>query len=52
MIKAGIVSKVITNVLSVGDRVVEEEEFKKKTKLKITKTKEKQNVKDRRKEYI
>ena len=43
MIKAGIVSKVTTNILSVGDRVVEEEEFK---------TKEKQNVKDRRKEYI
>ena len=52
MIKVGIVSKVTTNILSVGDRVVEEEEFKKKTKLKITKTKEKQNVKDRRKEYI
>ena len=50
MIKAGIVSKITTNILSVGDRVVEEEEFKKKTKLKITKTKEKQ--KDRRKEYI
>lgn len=52
MIKVGIVSKVTTNILSVGDRVVEEEEFKKKTELKITKTKEKPNVKDRRKEYI
>ena len=49
---SGIATKVTTNILSVGDRVVEEEEFKKKTELKITKTKEKQNVKDRRKEYI
>lgn len=47
MIKAGIVSKVTTNILSVGDRVVEEEEFKKKTKLDISKDSLKQNVKDR-----
>ena len=36
----------VTNVLSVEGRAVEEEEFKKKTELKITKTKEKENVKD------
>ena len=36
----------ITNVLSVEGRAVEEEEFKKKTDIKITKTKEKENVKD------
>ena len=47
MIKAGIVSKITTNILSVGDRVVEEEEFKKKTKLDISKDSLKQNVKDR-----
>ena len=44
--KSGISAKVVTNVLSVEDRAVEEEEFKKKTELKITKTKEKENVKD------
>ena len=44
--KSGISAKVVTNVLSVEGRAVEEEEFKKKTELKITKTKEKENVKD------
>ena len=44
--KSGISAKVVTNVLSVEDRVIEEEEFKKKTDIKITKTKEKENVKD------
>ena len=44
--KSGISAKVVTNVLSVEDRAVEEEEFKKKTDIKITKTKEKENVKD------
>ena len=44
--KSGISAKVVTNVLSVEGRAVEEEEFKKKTDLKITKTKEKENVKD------
>ena len=44
--KSGISAKVVTNVLSVEGRAVEEEEFKKKTELKITKAKEKENVKD------
>ena len=44
--KSGISVKVVTNVLSVEGRAVEEEEFKKKTDIKITKTKEKENVKD------
>ena len=44
--KSGIAAKVVTNVLSVEGRAVEEEEFKKKTDIKITKTKEKENVKD------
>ena len=44
--KSGISAKVVTNVLSVEERAVEEEEFKKKTDIKITKTKEKENVKD------
>ena len=44
--KSGISAKVVTNVLSVEGRAVEEEEFKKKTDIKITKTKEKENVKD------
>ena len=43
--KSGISAKVVTNVLSVEGRAVEEE-FKKKTDIKITKTKEKENVKD------
>ena len=43
---SGISAKVTTNVLSVGERAVEEEEFKKKTNLKITKKKEKEKVKD------
>ena len=43
---SGIANKVVTKVLSVEGRAVEEEEFKKKTELKITKTKEKENVKD------
>ena len=42
----GISAKVTTNVLSVGERAVEEEEFKKKTNLNITKKKEKEQVKD------
>ena len=42
--KSGISAKIVTNVLSVEGRAVEEEEFKKKTDIKITKTKE--NVKD------
>ena len=45
--KSGISAKVVTNVLSVEDRAVEEEEFKKKTKLDISKDSLKQNVKDR-----
>ena len=44
--KSGISAKVVTNILSVEGRAVEEEEFKKKTDIKITKTKEKENVKD------
>lgn len=44
--KSGISAKVVKNVLSVEGRAVEEEEFKKKTDIKITKTKEKENVKD------
>ena len=44
--KSGISAKVVTNVLSVEDRVIEEEEFKKKTKLDISKESLKQNVKD------
>ena len=44
--KSGISAKAVTNVLSVEGRAVEEEEFKKKTDIKITKTKEKENVKD------
>ena len=43
----GIANKVVTKVLSVEGRAVEEEEFKKKTKLDISKESLKQNVKDR-----
>ena len=42
----GIANKVVTKVLSVEGRAVEEEEFKKKTKLDISKESLKQNVKD------
>ena len=42
----GIVNKVVTNLLSKEDWVIEEEEFKKKTKLDISKESLKQNVKD------
>ena len=45
---SGIANKVVTKVLSVEGRAVEEEEFKKKTKLDISKDSLKQNVKDRR----
>ena len=44
---SGIANKVVTKVLSVEGRAVEEEEFKKKTKLDISKESLKQNVKDR-----
>ena len=44
---SGIANKVITKVLSVEGIAVEEEEFKKKTKLDISKDSLKQNVKDR-----
>ena len=44
---SGIATKVVTKVLSVEGRAVEEEEFKKKTKLDISKDSLKQNVKDR-----
>ena len=44
---SGIANKVVTKVLSVEGRAVEEEEFKKKTKLDISKDSLKQNVKDR-----
>ena len=44
---SGISAKVVTKVLSVEGKVVEEEEFKKKTKLDISKDSLKQNVKDR-----
>ena len=43
----GIANKVVTKVLSVEGKAVEEEEFKKKTKLDISKDSLKQNVKDR-----
>lgn len=43
---SGICAKVVTKVLSVEGRAVEEEEFKKKTKLDISKDSLKQNVKD------
>ena len=43
---SGIANKVVTKVLSVEGRAVEEEEFKKKTKLDISKDSLKQNVKD------
>ena len=43
----GISNKVVTNLLSKEDWVIEEEEFKKKTKLDISKESLKQNVKDR-----
>ena len=42
----GISNKVVTNLLSREDWVIEEEEFKKKTKLDISKESLKQNVKD------
>ena len=42
----GIANKVVTNLLSKEDWVIEEEEFKKKTKLDISKDSLKQNVKD------
>ena len=42
----GIANKVVTNLLSREDWVIEEEEFKKKTKLDISKESLKQNVKD------
>ena len=42
----GIANKVVTNLLSREDWVIEEE-FKKKTKLDISKESLKQNVKDR-----
>ena len=42
----GIANKVVTNLLSREDWVIEEEEFKKKTKLDISKDSLKQNVKD------
>ena len=42
----GIANKVVTNLLSKEDWVIEEEEFKKKTKLDISKESLKQNVKD------
>ena len=45
---SGIANKVVTNLLSREDWVIEEEEFKKKTKLDISKESLKQNVKDRR----
>ena len=45
---SGIANKVVTKVLSVEGIAVEEEEFKKKTKLDISKDSLKQNVKDRR----
>ena len=44
---SGIANKVVTKVLSVEGRAVEEEEFKKKTKRDISKDSLKQNVKDR-----
>ena len=44
---SGIANKVVTNLLSREDWVIEEEEFKKKTKLDISKESLKQNVKDR-----
>ena len=44
---SGIANKVVTKVLSVEGIAVEEEEFKKKTKLDISKDSLKQNVKDR-----
>ena len=43
---SGIANKVVTNLLSREDWVIEEEEFKKKTKLDISKESLKQNVKD------
>ena len=43
---SGIANKVVTKVLSVEGKAVEEEEFKKKTKLDISKDSLKQNVKD------
>ena len=43
---SGIANKVVTNLLSKEDWVIEEEEFKKKTKLDISKESLKQNVKD------
>ena len=43
---SGIANKVVTKVLSVEGIAVEEEEFKKKTKLDISKDSLKQNVKD------
>lgn len=42
----GIANKVVTNLLSKEDWVIEEEEFKKKTKLDISKESLKQNVRD------
>ena len=42
----GIANKIVTNLLSKEDWVIEEEEFKKKTKLDISKESLKQNVKD------
>ena len=42
----GIANKVVTNLLSKEDWVIEEEEFKKKTKLDVSKESLKQNVKD------
>ena len=42
----GIANKVVTNLLSKEDWVIEEEEFKNKTKLDISKESLKQNVKD------
>ena len=44
---SGIANKVVTKVLSVEGIAVEEEEFRKKTKLDISKDSLKQNVKDR-----
>ena len=43
---SGIANKVVTKVLSVEGIAIEEEEFKKKTKLDISKDSLKQNVKD------
>ena len=42
----GIANKIVTNLLLKEDWVIEEEEFKKKTKLDISKESLKQNVKD------